>query len=287
MSTASERCPGCTKRVYPNEKITIDGIGWHRGCFKCSNCGSTLKTAAAAAQYKGKYYCKSHVPVDRSERSSNRLIGTMKDKEKDEARDSSVIEKKRSSDDMQIKKEEGEKVLTPKLGRPESISLSIDKKKDKKEKKDKKDKDRDRKERDRKNKRSSLQMETNHTTSLSIPQLNSRLKDSGTLESPTVKSSNSHGDRTLFDELSKTVKKLEADLKRTGEEKETLAVKLELQRELITILVNDCKKADADRAQIKNELMNTQTIVEALRLDLENVKKLQNGIIEEVKKKRK
>jgi len=135
--------------------------------------------------------------------------------------------------------------LTPKLARPESTSYGLDKKKDKKEKKEKKDKDRDRKERDRKNnnKRSSLQLETNHTsTSLTIPQLNSRLKDSGTLESPTVKPSNSHGDKTLFDEISRTVKKLEADLKRTNEEKETLSVKIELQRELVTILVNDLKK---------------------------------------------
>jgi len=128
-------------------------------------------------------------------------------------------------------------------------------------------------------------MEANHnsTTSLAIP-LNSRLKDSGTLESPTVKSSSSHGDKTMVDDLSKAVKKLEADLKRTNEEKETLSVKLELQRELITILVGDCKKGDADRAQIKNELLNVQSTVEALKLELENVKKLQNGIIEEVKK---
>jgi len=68
--------------------------------------------------------------------------------------------------------------------------------------------------------------------------------------------------------------------------KETLSVKIELQRELVTILVNDLKKADADRAQIKNELLNTQTIVEALKTELENVKKLQNGIIEEVKKRK-
>jgi len=196
MAAASERCPSCTKRVYPTEKILIDGIAWHRGCFKCTTCGSTLKPTSGA-QYKGKYYCKSHVPVERSERSSTRLY-------KEEGRDSPIIEKKRSSDDIQqnLKKEEGgDKVLTPKLARPESTSYGLDKKKEKKEKKEKKDKDRDRKERDRKNnnKRSSLQLETNHTsTSLTIPQLNSRLKDSGTLESPTVKPSNSHGDKTPF-----------------------------------------------------------------------------------------
>jgi len=126
----TERCPGCSKRVYPNEKIAIDGIGWHRACFKCSGCGSTLKPGSSFAQFKGKYYCKTHIPV-LSEKSSNRMSTQSRDGDRGDKE--IPLEKKRSSDDVQIKKEEGERGSTPKPVRPESASPTEKKKREKRE----------------------------------------------------------------------------------------------------------------------------------------------------------
>ena len=39
----SDECLVCTKRVYPMEKIAIDGKNFHKTCFKCAHCKSTLK----------------------------------------------------------------------------------------------------------------------------------------------------------------------------------------------------------------------------------------------------
>ena len=36
-------CPTCETKVYPMEKTTIDGKGYHRACFKCTHCKTTLK----------------------------------------------------------------------------------------------------------------------------------------------------------------------------------------------------------------------------------------------------
>lgn len=37
-----EKCEGCGKRVYPNEKVAAQNKAWHKGCFKCTECRSVL-----------------------------------------------------------------------------------------------------------------------------------------------------------------------------------------------------------------------------------------------------
>lgn len=39
----SDECPLCTKKVYPMEKIQIDGNAFHKNCFRCNHCKGTLK----------------------------------------------------------------------------------------------------------------------------------------------------------------------------------------------------------------------------------------------------
>lgn len=44
----ADRCPVCTKRVYDIEKLTVDGVNFHRGCLKCATCSTTLKARVRA-----------------------------------------------------------------------------------------------------------------------------------------------------------------------------------------------------------------------------------------------
>jgi len=56
----SEECPVCSKKVYPMEKIQIDGKLFHRNCFRCNHCKGQLKLGNFAA-VAGIYYCKPHM----------------------------------------------------------------------------------------------------------------------------------------------------------------------------------------------------------------------------------
>ncbi|CAN1160503.1 LIM domain-containing protein WLIM1 [Linum perenne] len=54
-----EKCKGCTKTVYPIEKVTVNGTSYHRKCFKCSHGGCTISPSNYIA-HEGKLYCKHH-----------------------------------------------------------------------------------------------------------------------------------------------------------------------------------------------------------------------------------
>ncbi|KAE8716718.1 Pollen-specific protein SF3 [Hibiscus syriacus] len=54
-----EKCVGCSKTVYPIEKVTVDGTSYHRSCFKCSHGGCTISPSNYIA-HEGKLYCKHH-----------------------------------------------------------------------------------------------------------------------------------------------------------------------------------------------------------------------------------
>ncbi|XP_031572650.1 LIM and SH3 domain protein Lasp-like [Actinia tenebrosa] len=55
------QCAKCLKTVYPVEKLNCLDKIWHKGCFKCTECGMTLNMK----NYKGynKFpYCQAHYP---------------------------------------------------------------------------------------------------------------------------------------------------------------------------------------------------------------------------------
>ncbi|WP_368044916.1 LIM domain-containing protein [Pseudomonas fluorescens] len=60
------KCPNCEKTVYPMEKIRFGGHVFHKQCFKCRVCGSTLNLTNAKA-FDGEVYCERHCPVPRSD----------------------------------------------------------------------------------------------------------------------------------------------------------------------------------------------------------------------------
>ncbi|XP_057363373.1 F-actin-monooxygenase MICAL2 isoform X6 [Manis pentadactyla] len=57
----SDTCSFCKKRVYVMERLSAEGHFFHRECFRCNVCASTLRLAAYAFDVdEGKFFCKSH-----------------------------------------------------------------------------------------------------------------------------------------------------------------------------------------------------------------------------------
>ncbi|KAH3746249.1 hypothetical protein Pelo_12332 [Pelomyxa schiedti] len=60
-STTSNRdlCTVCSKAVYAQEKISVEGQSFHKQCFKCSHCSKLLSAGNYASMDK-KIFCKPH-----------------------------------------------------------------------------------------------------------------------------------------------------------------------------------------------------------------------------------
>ncbi|XP_046922936.1 F-actin-monooxygenase MICAL3 [Lynx rufus] len=57
----SDTCYFCQKRVYVMERLSAEGKFFHRSCFKCEYCATTLRLSAYAYDIEdGKFYCKPH-----------------------------------------------------------------------------------------------------------------------------------------------------------------------------------------------------------------------------------
>ncbi|XP_020857290.1 F-actin-monooxygenase MICAL3 isoform X5 [Phascolarctos cinereus] len=57
----SDICYFCRKRVYVMERLSAEGKFFHRSCFKCEYCATTLRLSCYAYDIEdGKFYCKPH-----------------------------------------------------------------------------------------------------------------------------------------------------------------------------------------------------------------------------------
>lgn len=60
----SEMCHFCNKRVYLMERLSAEGKFFHRGCFRCEYCSTTLRLGSYAFDRDGKYgsrfFCTHH-----------------------------------------------------------------------------------------------------------------------------------------------------------------------------------------------------------------------------------
>ncbi|CAK9874383.1 unnamed protein product [Sphagnum jensenii] len=54
-----EKCIACNKTVYPIEKTSVEGLPYHKNCFKCIHGGCTISPSNYAA-LEGRLYCKHH-----------------------------------------------------------------------------------------------------------------------------------------------------------------------------------------------------------------------------------
>ncbi|KAK9499837.1 hypothetical protein O3M35_002798 [Rhynocoris fuscipes] len=74
----SELCHFCGKRVYLMERLSAEGRFFHRGCFRCQYCSSSLRLGNYAFDREGKYgskfYCVQHFGLQST--ASSRRIGS-------------------------------------------------------------------------------------------------------------------------------------------------------------------------------------------------------------------
>ncbi|OVA11866.1 zinc finger protein [Macleaya cordata] len=74
FSGTQDKCATCHKKVYPLEKVSVEGESYHKSCFKCSHGGCSL-TASSYAALNGILYCKPHFAQLFKEKGSyNHLI---------------------------------------------------------------------------------------------------------------------------------------------------------------------------------------------------------------------
>nr|XP_046205361.1 F-actin-monooxygenase MICAL2-like isoform X2 [Oncorhynchus gorbuscha] len=58
---SGDKCHSCQKRVYVVERISAEGLYFHRECFRCDTCGTALRQGGHAFDSEqGKLYCKLH-----------------------------------------------------------------------------------------------------------------------------------------------------------------------------------------------------------------------------------
>ncbi|CDQ76830.1 unnamed protein product [Oncorhynchus mykiss] len=74
-------CHFCSKRVYVMERLSAEGYFFHRECFRCDVCSSTLRLGGHAYNSKqDKFYCKLHYSQRRPRlQSSNKFQRRTKD----------------------------------------------------------------------------------------------------------------------------------------------------------------------------------------------------------------
>lgn len=58
-ASGDSNCARCEKRVYQLEKITANGMTYHKACFKCSHCQRILSLGNFAS-LNSSVYCKPH-----------------------------------------------------------------------------------------------------------------------------------------------------------------------------------------------------------------------------------
>ncbi|XP_021458447.2 protein-methionine sulfoxide oxidase mical2b isoform X6 [Oncorhynchus mykiss] len=77
----SDTCHFCSKRVYVMERLSAEGHFFHRECFRCDVCSSTLRLGGHAYDSQhGKFYCKPHYSQRRSSlQSSSKFLRRMED----------------------------------------------------------------------------------------------------------------------------------------------------------------------------------------------------------------
>ncbi|KAI4355032.1 hypothetical protein L6164_003850 [Bauhinia variegata] len=54
-----DKCKACDKTVYVVDMLSLEGMPYHKNCFKCSHCNGVL-TMSTYSSMDGVLYCKTH-----------------------------------------------------------------------------------------------------------------------------------------------------------------------------------------------------------------------------------
>ncbi|KNC46309.1 transcription factor lim1, variant [Thecamonas trahens ATCC 50062] len=63
FASAGDKCPVCTKTVYPTEAVAALGHKYHKACFRCSECNMSLNLKNFQSRDKI-LFCKPHLPKE-------------------------------------------------------------------------------------------------------------------------------------------------------------------------------------------------------------------------------
>ncbi|XP_059190994.1 F-actin-monooxygenase mical2b isoform X2 [Centropristis striata] len=85
----SDICHFCTKRVYVMERLSAEGYFFHRECFRCDVCNSTLRLGGHIFDsQEAKFYCKMHY----AQRQSSTHMGRFRRRMEDQRRSPSSLD---------------------------------------------------------------------------------------------------------------------------------------------------------------------------------------------------
>ncbi|XP_057551662.1 F-actin-monooxygenase MICAL2 isoform X2 [Hippopotamus amphibius kiboko] len=81
----SDICYFCKKRVYVMERLSAEGHFFHRECFRCSVCATTLRLAAYTFDVEeGKFFCKPHFIHCKTNSQQRKRRAELKQQKEDE-----------------------------------------------------------------------------------------------------------------------------------------------------------------------------------------------------------
>ncbi|XP_036618334.1 F-actin-monooxygenase MICAL2 isoform X1 [Trichosurus vulpecula] len=84
----SDICYFCKRRVYVMERLSAEGHFFHRECFRCEICSTTLRLAVYAFDAdEGKFYCKAHFIHCRTNSKQRKRRAELKRQEEEEAKE--------------------------------------------------------------------------------------------------------------------------------------------------------------------------------------------------------
>nr|XP_020857530.1 F-actin-methionine sulfoxide oxidase MICAL2 isoform X3 [Phascolarctos cinereus] len=84
----SDICYFCKRRVYVMERLSAEGHFFHRECFRCEICSTTLRLAVYAFDAdEGKFYCKAHFIHCRANSKQRKRRAELKRQEEEEAKE--------------------------------------------------------------------------------------------------------------------------------------------------------------------------------------------------------
>ena len=73
---ASKKCAACTKTVYPVEQVNAAGVVYHKNCFRCLTCKTTLSLKNFKA-FDNQVYCAQHYPQDHQKLKSTQVTDSL------------------------------------------------------------------------------------------------------------------------------------------------------------------------------------------------------------------
>ncbi|KAG8201584.1 hypothetical protein JTE90_011250 [Oedothorax gibbosus] len=120
-SAGSTICYFCKERVYLMERLSAEGLFFHRTCFKCEYCGTALRLGDYAFDKDagGKFYCTPHFRMQKTDLRQQEMM------KRKQAFLSCALEKQEKEKLYQILLDNTEKALSPSRSSTGAVSPTV------------------------------------------------------------------------------------------------------------------------------------------------------------------